>query len=88
MPNCIFGINNTITFEYLIKRPKHEIRRNKKTFNLEHIEYVMIAKKKKLEVFRYFKEFKIGVVKEIKGDIKILRCDNGGEYISKDFIAI
>jgi len=42
-------------------------------------------KRKKSNVFEYFKEFKSMVEKQIGKCIKILRYDQGGEYKSREF---
>ena len=39
----------------------------------------------KWDVFEYFKEFKTMIEKKIEKCIKILRSDNGGEYVSRAF---
>ena len=41
--------------------------------------------KRKGDVFEYFKEFKTMIEKQIERCIKILRSNNGGEYVSRDF---
>jgi len=41
--------------------------------------------KNKDEVFTRFQEFKALMENQIRKKIKVLRCDNGGEYTSNDF---
>ena len=41
--------------------------------------------REKSEVFEKFKTFKVFAEKQYEGTIKILRSDNGGEYLSDDF---
>jgi len=41
--------------------------------------------KQKSEVFQKFKEWKTTVENQIGRKMKVLRSDNGGEYISKEF---
>ena len=41
--------------------------------------------KKKLQVFRKFKEFKALVEKQTREKIKMLRINNGGEFYEKEF---
>jgi hypothetical protein len=42
--------------------------------------------RRKSDVFKYFKEFRTMVERQIRKPIKILRFDQGGEYKSRDFI--
>ena len=41
--------------------------------------------KKKSEALEKFKEFKVTVEKELSMNIKVLRADRGGEYLSDEF---
>ena len=41
--------------------------------------------RKKLEVFKRFKEFKFLVENQIEKRIKVLSTDNGGEFYGKEF---
>ena len=41
--------------------------------------------RRKGDVFEYFKEFRTMIEKQTKQRIKILRSDNGGEYMSGAF---
>ena len=57
------------------------------TFINDYIRKVWVYfMKKKSEVFGHFKAFKAMIEKEIGPQIKCLRLDGGGEYLSNEFV--